>query len=631
MLRYPFFLALVFASLILVGCNSSDSSSESSSESPSDQNNATQNPPNSSVIDYPAALTRVSDAAWDETAVRQVLHTFAFGSHASDDQIQAWAAQNPEDAIEEILHAREFHPQLNGVTNRKGLVVHAGSGRLRDLSDFWSSDHSDNPVIGESARNALSVDHWRSPSRVWVRAAHTPGLNPVRQKIGLFLTNYHAAVNEEAGVNRHQILDYYDTLMDAVGQERPFEEVLTLAAAHAAVAVQYNHQHNRFENGNYRVNEDFAREYFQLFFGILTDRYGDDDYHENVTIPNMARLLTEMRPEERNGDPSTRMVFERYKTASASEVLHRQISGSNAWERLQNLAPHAIEHPDSLHNLPVLIIRGLADDKLMDYPERKERLRHAWEAMPEKNLMAFLRHYAISTDFHTPERVNYLNTFDRWLILANRMVTDVEDATLDIYGPGRGISHSGFEVFRPHHDVFGSQTGEDAYTSSEYFMRTLNAHADDWSLLNGLRRYQAQDEELGIDWRKSWSGFLPEADSQAHCLATWQLGEWLWERFVADDLEYFGPLERIHVYSFINSGLDITYNWREANIGGVQYDSALTLDELTRGGLKDYFKHQGEACIFLETEEQKRDLVIHLGQAVNFIATTPYFFVQEGR
>lgn len=604
---------LVLLGLLLVGCSSSSDAEKRSSAR------------------YLEGLDVIADQAWDQAAVRQVLHTFAFGSHASDDQIQTWAAQRPEDAIKEILHAREFHPQLNGATNRKGLVVHAGSGRLRDLSDFWSSDHPDNPVIGEGARNALSVDHWRSPSRVWVRAAHTPGLNPVRQKIGLFLTNYHAAVNEEAGVNRYQILDYYDTLMDAVGQERPFEEVLTLAAAHAAVAVQYNHQHNRFENGNYRVNEDFAREYFQLFFGILTDRYGDDDYHENVTIPNMARLLTEMRPEERNGDPSTRMVFERYRTASASEVLHRQISGSNAWERLQNLAPHAIEHPNSLHNLPILIIRGLADDKLMDYPERKERLRQTWAAMPEKNLMAFLRHYAISTDFHTPERVNYLNTFDRWLILANRMVTDVEDAMLDIYGPGRGISYSGFEVFRPHHDVFGGQAGEDAYTSSEYFMRTLNVHADDWSLLNGLRRYHAQDEELGIDWRKSWSGFLPEALPEAHCLATWQLGEWLWERFVADGLKYFGPLERIHVYSFINSGLDITYNWRQANIGGVQYDSALTLAELTTGGLKDYFKHQGEACIFLETEEQKRNLTVHLGQAVNFIATTPYFFVQEGR
>ncbi|WP_114417807.1 hypothetical protein [Marinospirillum perlucidum] len=34
-------------------------------------------------------LERVSDETWDETAVRKVLHLFAYGSHATDAQIQA--------------------------------------------------------------------------------------------------------------------------------------------------------------------------------------------------------------------------------------------------------------------------------------------------------------------------------------------------------------------------------------------------------------------------------------------------------------------------------------------------------------------------------------------------------------
>jgi len=576
-----------------------------------------------------AQLTPVDPAQWDQTAVRKVLHTFAFGSHASDAQIATWAAMPPAQAIEEILDVGPFHPKLDGTLNRYGRTVHNGTGTLLGLSQFWSSNEPTNPIMGETARKNMSLESWRAPERIWTLAAHTPGLNPVRQKIGLYLTNYHMAVNEDAGVNRYQVVAHYDTAMGLLAANYPFELVLTAGAGSAAVAVQYNHRQNRFANGNYRVNQDFAREYFQLFFGILSDHQGEAGYHENVTIPNMSYLLTEMYPRERNGQASTEMVFDTYKTGSPSEVIRQTIHGTNAAERLIALAPHAISHPDSLNNLPVLIVQSLADDKLSDYPQRKDRLRAHWQGMPVKNLMAFLKAYAISTDFHTPERVKYYTSFDRWLILSNRMVTDVEDALRDHYKPQYQISQSGFGVFRPHHDVFGGQTGLDAYGSSDYFMRTLNAHSD-WNGIGNLRKHEAKENETVI-WTKEWRSFLPPARAGFSCLTAEVLGEWLWQRFIADGLKQFGPLERIQVYSMLNSGLDATYNWKQANIGGVQYDTALTRQELTEGSLKNYFRHQADACIQTDTADSIKNLTYYMGQAVNFIMTTPYAFFQEGR
>lgn len=615
---YQLITGLVLTSLLLAGCNASEDSSS---------------PSQALVIPLPdldgaqmagsrelTGLVRISDEAWDETAVRQVLHLFAFGSHASDAQIQTWAAMPPHQAIEEILYVGEFHPKLSPVQIAGAT---GDQGTLKGLSEFWSSDHPEN-LIPENNRNAFSLNTWRAPERIWVRAAHTPGLNPVRQKIGLYLTNYHLAVNEDAGVNRYQIAAYYDDLMNAVAADRPFEEVLTIAAAHAAIAVQYNHRQNRFQGGSFRVNEDFAREYFQLFFGILTDRYGDDDYHENTTIPNMARLLTEMYPEQNNGTASASMVYEPYKTGSMSKVIHREITGSNALERLQNLAPHAIEHPDSLHNLPIIIVRWLADDTLMDYPDRKARIRDYWASMEEKNLMTFLKAYATSTDFHTPERIKYFSTFDRSLILTNRMVTDAMDAVHNHYDPQGSINASGFQVFRPHHDVFGAQTGEDAYGSSEYFMRTFNRFSwDNWRL--------TRNRDDNTNWTKDWTPLLPGPSENKSCLTADVVAEWLWQRFVADDLKYFGPLERIQVYAFINNGKDAAATWHENQVGGIQYDSVFSEQELTEGSLSEFFFHQSDACVFTGTEEQRLRLASHIGQAVNFIAGTPFMFFQEGR
>jgi|AntRauTorckE6833_2_1112554.scaffolds.fasta_scaffold04285_3 hypothetical protein len=569
-------------------------------------------------------LERVSDEIWDETAVRKVLHLFAYGGHASDAQIQTWADQPPHHAIEEILYMGEFHPKLSpvqiaGATGEKGT--------LKGLSEFWSSAHAENLVNADSREN-YTLDAWRAPERIWTKAAHTPGLNPARQKIGFYLTNYHLAANQDAGVTRHQIVDYYDEIMKAVAAGLSFDQVLTRAAAHAAIAVQYNHKDNHFDGGTYQVNEDFAREYFQLFFGILSDRNGNDDYHENTNIPNMARLLTEMQPKERRGPDSATMTYEHYKIGSPLEILHQSITASNAQDALEQLGPYALQHPGSLKNLPIIIVQWLADDSLSDYPERQQRIRDYWVSLEEKNLMTFLKGYATSTDFHTAERIKYYSTFDRSLILANRMVTDVQDAVRNIYDPQGSINSSGFNVFRPHHNVFGAQTGEDAYGSSEYFLRTFNRFTrDSWRFSRTTRH---QDDTLV--WEKDWSDALPAAKSGYSCPTAKVVGEWLWQRFVADNLKYFGPLERVQVYALINNGKDAAGTWHEAYVGGVTYDSQFTEAELSEdGGLHEYYQHQANACVFTSTQDERLEVADHLGKAVNFIANTPYMFFQEGR
>ena len=41
------------------------------------------------------------------------------------------------------------------------------------------------------------------------------GLNPFRQRIGFWETNYHLAVNRDAGVSRREVAAYYDSIMEA--------------------------------------------------------------------------------------------------------------------------------------------------------------------------------------------------------------------------------------------------------------------------------------------------------------------------------------------------------------------------------------------------------------------------------
>ena len=71
--------------LLLSGCGGeggSDSASEAGTSIQSDPTDPTDTTTPQSF--HNLGLPQVSDEEWDDTAVRKVLHTFAYGGHATD-------------------------------------------------------------------------------------------------------------------------------------------------------------------------------------------------------------------------------------------------------------------------------------------------------------------------------------------------------------------------------------------------------------------------------------------------------------------------------------------------------------------------------------------------------------------
>ncbi len=405
-------------------------------------------------------FVRVSDAEWDETAVRKALQTFAYGGQATPWQIQAWANMSPEAAIVEMLAFEPNNPALSPPVAGDSADLTQKGGTLRELGAFWSSSDPDNDV-SENHRLRYNVAPGAQAirnDRLWERAVLSHGVNPFRQKVGLWETNYHLSVNLQTAVTDWQILRYYDDIMASLNDPtRGYEDTLTTAALSAAVALQYGHNKNVYRNGECACNEDFAREYHQLFFGIL----GEDDpaYHEAVTIKNTARALTDM-PVNYLSDIGERADYVDFGTAKhwpgELDILHAPNIGSRADERIAALSKVAIEHPESRKYLPVMIVRGLADDNL-DSADIAE-IRAAWNAMPRRNLLHFLRGYAISKQFHDASRVKYLSSIDRNLMLFTQTV--LNNAELNFYdGSVRAYLAENVKLFQPKHNVLGGRRG----------------------------------------------------------------------------------------------------------------------------------------------------------------------------
>ena len=238
-------------------------------------------------------LPVVSAAAWTETAVRKVLRTFAFGGQASDAQIAAWAVVGPRTAIVQMLNFSEHNQQLSPRdTTLPGENLNKRPNTLRALGDFWSSAVPANrmPV---NAREGYRRSSWSGAMLTWSLAARARGGNPFRHRIGFWETNFHLAVDHLGAVTNYQLVRYYDDVMAALERGDSYERVLATAALSAAVGQQYGHRYNRYYAGHCFCNEDFAREFHQLAFGILGT--GDSAYHEHTSIKDTALALTGMR------------------------------------------------------------------------------------------------------------------------------------------------------------------------------------------------------------------------------------------------------------------------------------------------------------------------------------------------
>lgn len=559
------------------------------------------------------AMPPIDDGEWDTTAVRKVLRTFAFGGQATDAQIATWADMHPEQAIVEMLTFEQHNLKLSPVTAADYDRLDLREGTLRALSSFWSSGDPGNGVP-ETERAAYLI----SPDLVWLKAATSRGLNPFRQKIGLWETNYHMAVSYDSSVTASQLLRYYDDIMDSLSRNAPYQDVLSTAATSAAVAMQYGHRDNAYVNNQCRCNEDFAREYFQLFFGILGTP--SPSYHETVTIKNMAAALTDMPIALTSagtlGDEVAFGTARHYP--GPLEMLHVSIGGSDARQRVEQLSGYAINDPESADNLPVMIVSGLADDNLNE--KKITAIRAGWAAMPEKNLLTFLRAYAISTLFHRADRIKYWTSIERNVLLDNAVSLSNEDGYLGAFAPLR-YRAEGVKVFEPLHVVFGGQTGLEAADSPAIFKINYDSVTRD----NG--RYIRSSATLdGRAWKHDWSTIVPKGANGEYRVE--EVAQWLWNRLIGDGLKNFGPLEKAHVYALLATGLDLAYMIDPNNLQRVIDAADLTSDPSLIALIDDLGRHTlplGETAPSLQQLAATR-----IGQAVNFIVGTPYIFADEG-
>jgi len=556
--------------------------------------------------------------SWSETAVRKVLHNFAYGGFADDTQIQTWANMTPASAITEMLTAATVNTKLSPPPVNNNLPTET---TLKGLSAFWASNEATN-LLPIARRDGYDLRDRKGAERTWRQAVNLRGLNPVRQFLGFWETNYHLSVNldAEVGINNQQMARYYDDIMNALASDQAYQTVVGEAALSSAVATQFNHRRNTYDNQNltFRGNEDFAREYHQIFFGIL-GAY-NPSYHEEVAIKNTALALTDMPVELVDGRLAEEVSFGTAQHHSAPlDILAVSISGATAAEKIRMLSQYAIEHPESLDNLPIIIARGLADDNLT--PFKIKQLQSTWTTQSTKNLLDFLRSYAISTAFHDASRVKYLSAVDRYLAVLNQLTLSNEESLLDLYQLN-GYESAGVEVFRPMHDVFGAQTGAEAADSAAVFTAvyrrsTEQAHINSRSFL----------EEGGQTiWVKDWEAVMPATQG---AYPVQQAADWLWNRFMADGLKNLGALERFHLYALLATGTDAGYALDHTQPDRVFSSAEISGDAALQTALENW----GRSTLALggPDSEARRTANQRVGQAINFMAAIPYTFAQEGQ
>lgn len=505
-------------------------------------------------------LNSLSRSGWDERAVRKVLKIFAFGGHASDGQIKEWSYMQPRAAIAEMLNFSEHNLKLSPLARgEKYTEVATSHGTMRGFYEYVGSETSNIP-IPVSERRHLSIDGYRFDS-TYARMIAVRGLNPFRQRIGFWETNYHLATNRDAGVSRQQMVQYYDDIMAAHAARRPYHQVMGVAAKSAAVAIQYGHYRNRWRTRNgesyCECNDDFAREIHQLYYGIFGV---NDPNHEDGTIRETAKMLTDMDVpyiENFGRDIHVRFDTEEHHVADLT-ILGQTISGATARAKIDNLMPISILHPESLRNLPVMIISTLADDNLNE--ARRDQLRAAWAALGQnKDFLTFIHAYATSDLFHSPEQFKYLTSFERAFYLANKFNIDNLEGFMSNDSSGGRVGReiddvmeedNASEIFRPLHNVFGGQNSTEASDSAVAFEKNYNRSAtqEPWQFEQGFP-VSCSTCDLGQPWEKDWTKVIPAINGG---YTADYVAEWLW-RHVVGNFSNYTSLERAHLVALLGA------------------------------------------------------------------------------
>lgn len=444
------------------------------------------------------------------------------------------------------------------------------------------------------------------------------------------------------GQNPVLIRKMYDDVMrllseDAEGDDvNYFADILAVGAKSPAGAVQYGHKDSRFSNDTFYGNDDFAREFHQLFFGILGE--SDKDDYELVTVENTARMLTGMTVEKTNtyyaGSSGTTDIYyyhdyvtfdpDKHYPGSFEDlvILGSTISSASyptAMDKIDALTQIAINNPESEDNLPVWIITHFADDTLNaenDTDQKVVDIRNAWKNS-SKNLLHFLRSYAISDQFHqtgnfqSVARYKYRSAFDRNMIAYNQNTVDNEESYLNTYAnPRSRMEQQGAVPFYPAHFVFGGQTGIEAANNPDIFKKAYNANVQQPGKLAVI------SGEGG--WQKQWSKLVPvEYSDGSGNYRVGDVGRWLWEKFIADGGSNYGLEERFYVAGLLSQGN--TFNPGEGYTRNELDITDPLADPVAIQLLASY-----------EDDNVSIDANKNVGLAVNFITVTPYMFVQVG-
>lgn len=602
-----------------------------------------------------AGLNSLDDAQWDESAVRRVLHVFAYGGHATDQQIKEWAEMALQAAIEQMLTFGAVNAKLSPVSEVQDEPA-SYADSLQALQTWWSSDDVANLTCPEN-RGAFDETRVRADGNTvlrnqglqntWIQAVNKRGLNPFRHKVGFWLVNYQMAVNLH-DTEPPLIRELYDSALDALAQGAPFHEVLAIGATSAAVAREYGHRANTYNNntGVFRGNDDFAREFHQLFFRINGD-IEDPDYHENITIEHTAWALTGMQLDKEPNAYGTTLTqdwwiapidFTNHRDGTNRnirnatrhhwddlEILHAAIAGATAEDKLFNLAAVAIEHPESLDNLPVGIANFFADDNLT--AQKLAAIRATWRTLagqPE-DLLRFLRAYAISTSFHRSDTFQYRTAFNRNMTTYNLNTVDNQEAYGNAFSPRATMNLQGAEVFIPVHDVFGGQTSLNAANNPNLFKEAYNVSVDFPNRI--AKTFDACRDALGnrlYNWRKDWARVIPATDGVYRVK---DVGAWLWQRFISDDGAHYGSLEQAQVTALLATGLDLGYL-----VDAINPDIAYNALELEAEPVASLVAANEAALMALDSSvtATRREANRRVGMAINFIGMTPFMFATTG-
>lgn len=607
------------------------------------------------------ALVSVSDAEWDETAVRKVLAAFAYGGLATDAQISAWADMSPGDAITQILTFNPNNDLLSPPDGGDNSSAHCDS--VEAMQDFWSGNDAGNIMKYADRHRYATLSGSGSVSgsnlqRTWTKMISTRGCNPFLHKMAFFLTNYHAAISIHK-TRGGLIRSYYDDVLGELIRSGNFVDVMTVAASHAAVARGYGHQNSKYRNNReaFFGTDDFAREFHQLFFR----NYGeteDMDYHEDVTIEHTAWMLSGMNLDKEQGaygatnsndwwvapivftdhydlNSSPRYVKNEtfhYHSAegagSCLEILSNNICGANAGDKIAALAPVAAAHPESLANVPVYMVDFFADDNLDE--TKSGQIRASWAAA-NFDMLGFLRAYATSTAFHSSTTYKYKTAFDRNLFLQNMQILTNEENFAKHHNdsPHYRMRDQGAEPFHPAHDVFGGQTGLQAANSRYLFRSAMWANVDNPTFFDDY-----SDEytlEAGTDtspapvyvWQKDWASVIPVNGNLEHRVD--EVAVWLWKRFIGDGGSNFDDIARAQVHAMLATGHDLGYAMDPDNASAVYSSRDITHKKGVARTLDEAH------AAYLMNDLSDYNFNKRIGMAINFISVLPYAFVMEGQ